>query len=145
MRNKKLILVALIVLLVMFLAAGCGSSSNQSAAPAPAAPAKSAMPNEDPKPIAQDLERKLKDTGLKVQEGKWGEAKIIAAEMIKTNDRLIVHITDAKMKELLQKSVKEASDAVNISPANQKNAESKILVALEALKQANAQLQNHTH
>lgn len=147
-RNKKLILIAVVSLFVLALAAGCGSNDKQASQAAPNTAAKSAatsMPNEDPAPIAQDLERKLKDTGTMVKEGKWAEAKIIAAEALKTNDRLIVHVTDARMKDSLKKSVADVSGAVSASPADQKNADAKIAAALEAVKQASAQLQGHKH
>lgn len=145
MKKVKIITLTLVALLTLVLIAGCGSSN--SPAPAPAAPQKASnsMPNEDPKPIAQDLERKLQDTAAKAKEGKWADAKIIAAEAIKANDRLVVHITDTQMKDALIKSVKEANEAVSASPADQKNAEAKINTALNNLKQANGQLQGHSH
>ena len=146
MRNKKLIVLSLVALFIMVLVTGCGSSDNQAAKSAPATAAKpaSSMPNEDPMPIAQDLERKLKDTGTMVKEGKWAEAKIIAAEALKTNDRLIVHVTDARMKDSLKTSVNDVNEAVKTS-ADQKSAEAKVSTALEALKQAKVQLQGHKH
>lgn len=144
MKNVKLLSLALIAILSLVLLAGCGSSNTQAPATTAAQQkAASSMPNEDPKPIAQDLERKLQDTAAKVKEGKWSDAKIIAAEAIKTNDRLVVHITDTKMKDALSKSVKEVSEAVSASPADQKNAETKIAAALSNLKQTNVQLQGH--
>jgi hypothetical protein len=148
MRNKKLILLSLVAMLVLAVATGCGSSDKQaskSATPAATAKSASSMPNEDPQPIAQDLERKLKDTASMVKEGKWAEAKLIAVEALKTNDRLIVHVTDARMKDTLKKSVTDANGAVNASPADQKSAEAKIAAALDALKQASVQLQGHNH
>jgi hypothetical protein len=147
MRNKKLILLSLVAILVLAVATGCGSSDNQAAKLAPATTAKPAtsMPNEDPMPIAQDLERKLKDTGTMVKEAKWAEAKIIAAEALKTSDRLNVHVTDARIKDSLKKSVNDVNEAVKASPADQKSAEAKIATALETLKQATVQLQGHQH
>ncbi|KYZ74895.1 hypothetical protein AXX12_15040 [Anaerosporomusa subterranea] len=147
MRNKKLILLSLVAILVLAVATGCGSSDKQTSKSAPSTAAKSAssMPKEDVQPIAQDLERKLKDTGTMVKEGKWAEAKLIAAEALKTNDRLIVHVTDARMKDSLQKSVTDVNGAVNASLADQKSAEAKIATALEALKQVSVQLQGHNH
>lgn len=143
MKKVKMFLLALIAILTLALLAGCGSSNNS--APAPAAPQKASnsMPNEDPKPIAQDLERKLQDTAAKVKEGKWADSKIIAAEAVKTSDRLVLHITDTRMKDALSKSVKEVNDAVSASPTDQKNAEAKINSALNNLKQANSQIQSH--
>jgi hypothetical protein len=96
-------------------------------------------------PIAQDLERKLKDTGTMVKEAKWAEAKIIAAEALKTSDRLNVHVTEARIKDSLKKSVNDVNEAVKASPADQKSAEAKIAAALETLKQATVQLQGHQH
>ena len=146
MKNVKLLSLALIAILSLVLQAGCGSASTQApAAPAAQQKAAGSMPNEDPKPIAQDLERKLQDTAAKVKEGKWSEAKIIVAEAIKTNDRLVVHITDTKLKDALSKSVKEVSEAVSASPADRKSTEAKIDAALNNLKQANVQLQSHSH
>ena len=147
MRNKKLILLSLVALLVMAVAAGCGSSSKQETKTAPAVTAKPAtsMPNEDPMPIAQDLERKLKDTGTMVKEGKWAEAKIITAEALKTHDRLTVHITDPRMKDSLKQSISDVSSAVSASPADQKAVEAKIAAALETVKQASGQLKDHKH
>lgn len=145
MKNIKMLALAILAVLSLVLLAGCGASSN-TPAPAPAAQQKTAssMPNEDPKPIAQDLERKLQDTAAKAKEGKWADAKLIAAEAVKTHDRLTVHITDVKTKETLSKSVKEVNEAVSVSP-DQKNAEAKINAALNNLKQVNVQLQGHNH
>lgn len=147
MRNKKLILLSLVAILVLAVTTGCGSSDKQASKSAPATTAKSAssMPNEDTQPIAQDLERKLKDTASMVKEGKWAEAKLIAAEAVKTNDRLIVHVTNARMKDSLKKSVTDVNGAVNASPVDQKTAEAKIATALDTLKQASVQLQGHNH
>ena len=146
MLNKKLILLSVIALLILGLATGCGSSE-KAAAPAPSAPAKtpSGMPNEDPMPIAQDLERKLNDTVAKIKEGKIGEAKIIMVEAVKTKDRLSVHITDTRTKDTLNSTVKEANEAVNASPADAKSTEAKIGSAVTVLKQAMVQLQGHKH
>ena len=147
MQNKKLILLSLVALLVMSVAAGCGSSSKQETKTPPTTAAKTAtsMPNEDPLPIAQDLERKLKDTGKMVKEGKWTEAKIIMAEALKTHERLTVHITDAMMKESLKKSVSDVNSAVSTSPTDQKAAEAKVIAALEMVNKASVQLQGHQH
>lgn len=147
MRNKKRILLFLVALMVTGLAAGCGAGNKQAAPNAPPAAAKPAasMPNEDPTPIAQDLERKLKDTGAMVTAGKWAEAKLIAAEALKTNDRLLVHVTDARMKEHLRQSINDANAAVNASPADQKSAAAKVTAALEAVQQASLQLRGHQH
>ncbi|MDF2501866.1 MAG: hypothetical protein K0Q77_2580 [Anaerosporomusa subterranea] len=147
MRNKKMILLSLVAILVLAVATGCGSSEKQvsKSAPSTAAKSTSSMPKEDVQPIAQDLERKLKDTGTMVKEGKWAEAKLIAAEALKTNDRLIVHVTDARMKDSLQKSVTDVNGAINASPADQKSTEAKIATALEVLKQVSVHLQGHNH
>lgn len=147
MKNKKLIMLSLAALLIMSLVAGCGSNekqANKAAAPATAKSA-SSMPNEDPMPIVQDLERKMKDTGAMAKEGKWAEAKLIAAEALKTNDRLTVHVTDARLKDSLKKSVSEVNAAVTASPVDQKAAETKVLAALELIKQASVQMQGHQH
>lgn len=146
MRNKKMIVLVFILLLTLGLAAGCGSSEKQ-AAPAPAAPAKTAssMPNEDPVPIAQDLERKLKDTSARLQEGKPGDAKLIMAEAVKTQERLIVHVTNAKTKEALAGAVKGANAALTASPADTKAAETNLATAQSVLKQAITELQSHKH
>lgn len=148
MRNKKLILVSMVAILVLSIAAGCSSSSEKQtkvAAPAAASKSAAAMPNEDPMPIAQDLERKLKDTATMAKESKWPEARIIAAEAVKTNDRLIVHITDTRLRDALRKSVNDVNEAVKASPADAKNTEAKIAIALENVKQAGVQLQGHKH
>ena len=146
MKNKKMILLSVVAILVLAVATGCGSSDNPAkSAPSTAAKPASSMPNEDPKPIAQDLERKLKDTATMIKEDKWAEAKVIAAEALKANDRLIVHVTDARMKDSLKKSVSDVNEAVKASPADQKSADDKVSIALEALKQANVQLQGHNH
>ena len=147
MKNKKLILVSLVAILVLSVVTGCGSSGKQATTTAPATTAKptSSMPNEDPTPIVQDLERKLKDIGTMVKEGKWAEAKVITGEAMKTNDRLIVHVTDAQLKDSLKKSVADVNGAVSVSPADQKAAEAKVIAAIGVVKQAGAQLQGHKH
>lgn len=147
MRNKKLILLSVVAILVLAVATGCGASDNQAAKSGASTAVKpaSSMPNEDPKPIAQDLERKLKDTATMIKEGKWSEAKLVAAEALKTNDRLIVHVTDARMKDSLNKSVKDVFEAVKVSPTDQKAGEAKVSIALDALKKATVQLQEHNH
>lgn len=147
MKNKKLILLSMVALLSLTVATGCGSSEKQATTPATSAAAKSAasMPNEDPGPIAKDLERKLKDTLTMVKEKKLAEAKVIMAEALRTHDRLTVHITDARVKENLKKSIIDVNEAVKASPADQKGTEAKIAAAFEAIKQANDQLEGHKH
>lgn len=147
MRNKKFILLSMVALFMLVVVSGCGSNEKQpakTAAPTNASAAHS-MPKEDVNPIMQDLERKLKDTASMVKDGKWAEAKLIAAEAMKTNDRLSVHIADVETRDSLKKSVTDVIGAVNASPADQKSAETKITVALDVLKQAVAQLQGHNH
>lgn len=147
MRNKKIFLLSLVATLLLVATTGCGSGDNQAAKPAPATTAKTAssMPNEDPVPITQDLERKLKDTGTMINENKWAESKLIVSEALKTTDRLSVHITDPRMKEQLMKSVQAVDAAVKASPADQKSAAAAVSTALEAVKQAAIQLQGHKH
>lgn len=147
MRNKKILLLSLVAILLLVVTTGCGSGDNQAAKPAPATTAKpaSSMPNEDPGPIAQDLERKLKDTGTMINENKWAEAKLIVSEALKTTDRLSVHITDPRMKEQLRKSIQAVDAAVKASPADQKSAAAAVSAALEAVRQAAVQLQGHKH
>ncbi|EGO64832.1 hypothetical protein [Acetonema longum] len=147
--NLKKAVFSLAAIFALTAVAGGISAGRQPVLPATSSVAQAAhghghsMPNEDPLPIAQDLERKLKDTGAIARAGQWANAKLVAAAALKTRDRLLVHITDTRLNQELQQSVQEAHDAVLAS--DKTAVEAKVAAALQVLAEAKAQLQNHTH
>lgn len=146
MKKIKLLMIISAITVTTIAFAGCGKSDTttpvQNSAPAAA---NFVMPNEDPSVFIKDMNQTITNIKEQTKLNKLEDAKRAAAELIVLNEKLSVHITEAKTKEELQQGVSAIRDEVQKPSPSQSAIEKSLQVVTNVLNQTSNQMKNHKH
>lgn len=152
MKNIKIVLSGMALLLTVSLVAGCGSDNKTTAQPDKQTVSKTEtsheqhnMPAEDPKPILADMEKQLADVIAKQKSGQTSETQKIAAQLVQTVEKLEPHIMDAELKKKTKQSVLAIKEAVHAAKVDQAAVDAKINEFQDLLPKIKSDLNNPNH
>lgn len=151
MSKMKTVLGIVVLVFGLALAAGCGS--NEKPAPAPAPPAAQTgghdshgqMPKEDPMPMMKDMDQQLQDLLKQVKGGQMMEAQKTTGMLVGTTDKVMLHMSDAALKDKLRQTAVDIQTTVNAGKLDPNVMEGKIKTMQDLLKQTTAHLQTMKH
>lgn len=143
MKNTKLILLSLILILALALVAGCGGSDSKPQLQAPKA--QSSMPAGDPMPMMKDMDASMQEMMKQVKAGQMMEAQKSAAQMAGMADKVMPHMTDSALKEQMKKAAYDLRDTMNGGKADQTVIEEKMKAMQDIMKRSVNHLQSQKH
>jgi hypothetical protein len=103
------------------------------------------MPNEDPNVFIKDMNQTVAMIIEQTKLNKLEDAKKSAAELVALNEKLSVHVTDAKLKEDLRQGVLAVRDAVQKPSPSQSAIEKSLQDVKNLLNQISNQMKSHKH
>ncbi len=150
MRNSKVIVGILSMMMALALVTGCGSSEKQAAPQQPASQQASghegmSMPKEDPMPMMKDMDKALQDVVKQSKAGQMMDAQKSAAQLVSTTEKIMPHMMDAGLKDKLRKAAADIKDSVNSGKTDLSALEGKAKAMQEIMQQTTTHLQSMSH
>lgn len=146
MRKKTIVLGLLIVAVAALLLAGCGSSQKPATPPAaPAATNHAQMPSGDPMPMMKDMDKNLQDIMKNMQNGKLVEAQQAASQLAATTDKVVLHMSDAAMKDNMRKAAQDIKMALDANRVDMPSVEDKVKAMQGMMPGAMKHLESQSH
>lgn len=142
--NKRIKLLMVILVSLALFAAGCGASKTAAPTPAPAQ-STSSMPNEDPAAFIKEMNQTIAAISEQSKLNKLEDAKKSAADLVALQERLTVHITDAKQKEALHHNVLNLQAEVQKPSPSQSAIDGQLQILKTQLVDLNKQMTGHKH
>lgn len=96
-------------------------------------------------PLIKDMEAVLQDAVKQVKSGRTMDAQKSAAQLVSTTEKVALHMTDAGLKDKLQKAAVEIKNSVNSGKTDPADLENKAKVMQELIKQTTVHLQSMSH
>lgn len=132
MKNRKLILLSLVLVIALVFVAGCGAGDNKTQQSQPAQNQKEMsghsmnMPKGDPMPMMKDMDKNLQDMLRQVKAGQMMDAQKSASQIAGLADKVAPHMMDAALKDKFQKAAYDLRDTMNNGKTDQTAVEGKM-------------------
>jgi cytochrome c556 len=143
MKKSKLLVVSAVLIVALALVAGCGGGADKGKEPAKTA--QHSMPAGDPMPMMKDMGQQVQDMSRHLKAGQMMDAQRLATQVASTADKVTPHMTDAALKEKMQKAAYDLRDTMNGAKIDQTVVEAKLKTMQEVMQQATGHLQSVSH
>jgi hypothetical protein len=151
MKNRKLIILSLALVIALAFVAGCGSSDNkvqqpqQSQKQTEMSGHSMTMPKGDPMPMMKEMDKNLQDMMRQVKAGQTMDAQKSASQIAGLADKVLPHMMDAGLKDSLQKAAYDLRETMNNGKVDQTVIEGKLKTMQDVMTQATKDLESMAH
>lgn len=143
MKKSKLLVVSAVLIVALALVAGCGGGADKGKEPAKIV--QNSMPAGDPMPMMKDMEHQVRDMSKHLKAGQMMDAQRLATQIASAADKVTPHMTDAALKDKMQKAAYDLRDTMNGAKVDQTVVEAKLKTMQEVMQQATGHLQSVSH
>jgi hypothetical protein len=144
-KKMKLVIAISALAAITLIAAGCGSSKSPSTSEHTPAKSAATMPNEDPGTFVKDMTQTIAMISEQTKLNKLEDAKQASTELIALNDKLGIHVMDAKLQEELRQGVLNIQTEVQKPSPSQSNIDQSLQQVKMSLQQVSNGLKSMKH
>ncbi|MEM5769823.1 MAG: hypothetical protein AAGU23_11455 [Bacillota bacterium] len=147
MHKKVKYFLAASLLMFVPVAAGCGASQTATPAQNAVSSGQTAanMPKEDPNVFIKEMRQTLATITEQSKLNKLGDAKKATSDLASLQEKLAVHITDAKQRDSLRQGITDLQAEVQKPSPSQASIDKQVEIVKSQLNNLSGQMQSHKH